>query len=188
MPESTSAIRRLRRVAPLALVVVLAAGCGDDKKGTATPSKPPPPSSTTTRSGDTTPMPTVATGTKPKPKPSRGNGTLVTAKRDLMPLLKTDLRRFAPSQVQGKSLQVIALAGPASFWAGRSSGQRILVTMRLKGGSAPEIKVGQGVDFIGVLTAGGDPAALGVRNDADRTLLEKQGVYVDASALDVKLH
>lgn len=187
MPEPTPAIRRLRRVAPLALVVVLAAGCGDDKKGTATPAKPPPPSGTTTRSGDTTPMPTVATSTKPKP-PSKGKGTLVTAKRNLMPLLRTDLHRFAPAQVQGKSLQVVALAGPASFWAGRSSDQRILVTMRLKGGSAPEIKVGQGVDFIGVLTVGGDPAALGVRNGADRTLLEKQGVHVDASALDVKLH
>jgi len=32
-----------------------------------------------------------------------------------------------------------------------------------------------------------DASSLGVRNDADKTLLEKQGAYTDASAADVKL-
>jgi hypothetical protein len=60
--------------------------------------------------------------------------------------------------------------------------------MRLKGGSPPTITVGQKVDFIGLLTdLAADPRPLGVRNNADRTLLEKQGAYVDASAADVQL-
>jgi hypothetical protein len=59
--------------------------------------------------------------------------------------------------------------------------------MRLKGGDPPTVKVGQKVDFIGVLTVlAADAGSLGVAND-DETLLEKQGAYVDASALDVKL-
>jgi hypothetical protein len=44
------------------------------------------------------------------------------------------------------------------------------------------------VDFIGLLTDLATGAgALGVRKAADRTLLEQQGAYVDASAADVKL-
>lgn len=186
MTEVTPAIRRLRRVAPLAFVVVLTAACGGDKKGTATPKEPePPPPSATTRSGDTTPMPTVPTGTGTKPA---RKGTLVMGKRNLLPLLGTSIQRFAPTQVEGKSLRIVALAGPEAFWAGRSSSQRILVKMRLKGGSPPKITVGQKVAFIGLLTASGkDAGALGVTNDADKALLEKQGAYVDASAADVKL-
>lgn len=184
MTEVTPAIRRLRRVAPLALVVVLTAACGDDNKGAATPTNPPP-LSATTRSGDTTPMPTVPTGTGVKP--SR-KGTLVIANRNLLPLLQGSIKRFAPTQVEGKSLQVVALAGSDSFWAGRNTRQRILVKMRLKGGSAPEIEVGQKVDFIGLLTASpADAGALGVTKAADKTLLQKQGAYVDASVADVKL-
>ncbi len=84
---------------------------------------------------------------------------------------------------------MIALVGSDAFWAGRSSSRRILVKMRLKGGSPPNLKVGQKVDFIGLLTAApADDGALGVANDADKALLAKQGAYVDASAADVKPH
>lgn len=184
MTEPTTAIRRLYLFAPLALIVVLAAGCGDDNKGTAAPKTPP---STTTKAG-TTPTPTSTRPSGSATKPA-GKATLLIGRRNLFPLLNTSIRRFAPTQAQGKSLRVVALASSAAFWAGRSRSQRILVTMRLKGGDPPEIKVGQRVDFVGVLTASGASAgALGVRNGADRTLLEKQGAYVDASAADVKLH
>jgi hypothetical protein len=180
MTELTPATRRLRRVAPLALVVVLAAACGDNNKSTATQ----PPGTTTGRYA-TKPPTTVptATGTKGTRK-----GTLVTGKGNLLPLLGGSIRHFVSKQVEGKSLRVVALAGPESFWAGRSGRQRILVTMRLKGGSPPKITVGQKVDFIGVLTISvPDAGALGVRSNADKTLLAKQGAYVDASAADVKL-
>ncbi len=189
MPEVTSATRGLRRVAPLALILCLAAGCGDDDKGTATPSEPPPPSTTTlsggttvsgetTVSGDTTPMPTVPTATGKNGKPS-----LLMGKRNLLLLLEGDLRRFAPTQVEGKSLEVVALAGPEAFWAGQKP-KRILVKMRVKGGPSLDVKVGQKVDFVGTLTATGDDPTLGVRTDE---LLTKQGAYVDVSAADVKL-
>ena len=128
----------------------------------------------------TPPVPTAS------PKASK-NGTLVMGTRDLLPLLQTSIRRFTPTQVEGNSLKVVALAGPTSFWAGRNRKQRILVTMRLKGGDAPKIKIGQKVDFIGLLTSSAAGAgAVGVRN-TDRPLLEKQGAYVDASVADVKL-
>jgi len=180
MTEAMSATRRLRTVAPLALVVVLAAACGDDNKGTATPKTPP-----------TTTAATVIP-TKPAPPSGRGNaagkGKLLMGKRNLLPLLTSRIRRFAPTQVEGTSLKVVALAGPTSFWAGNSRKQRILVTMRLKGGKPPKITVGQKVSFVGLLSvAPATAGALGVRKPADTTLLETQGAYVDASAADVKL-
>jgi hypothetical protein len=179
MSEAMPATRRLRRVAPLALVVVVAAACGDNNKATATPKTPP---ATTTASTGTKP-PATGGSTKASRK-----ATLVMGTRNLLPLLQSKISRFAPTQVEGKSLKVVALAGPQSFWAGQSSTQRLLVTMRLKGGSPPKITVGQKVDFIGLLTdLATDAGALGVRKAADTTLLEKQGAYVDASAADVKL-
>ena len=128
MTEAMPVTRRLRRVAPLALVVVVVAACGDNDKGTATPKTPP---STTTASTAANPAPT-GTGTKAGRK-----AKLVMGKRNLLPLLQSKISRFAPTQVEGKSLKVVALAGPESFWAGTSGAKRILVTMRLKGGSPP---------------------------------------------------
>ena len=178
MTDAMPATRRLRRVAPLALVVVVATACGDNDKGTATPKTPP---GTTTASIARPPAPTGS------PRTSR-KFTLVMGKRNLLPLLQTRIRRFAPTQVEGHSLKVVALAGPQSFWAGRSRKQRILIVMRLKGGSPPKIKIGQKVDFIGLLTTSAVGAgALGVTNIADSALLDRQGAYVDASAADVKL-
>ncbi len=184
-----STTRRLSRVAPLALVVVLAAACGDDNEGTASPNEPPPPLATTTGS-DTTPMPPApqappaptGTGTGTK----SGQASLLMGTRDLLQLLEGDIRGFAPTQVTGKSLNVIAVVGPDGFWAGQSP-KRILVKMQPKGGSPPNVKVGQKVNFVGVLTATGDDPSLGVRNGPDTELLTKQGAYVDVSAADVKL-
>jgi hypothetical protein len=179
MTDAMPITRRLRRVAPLALVLVVAAACGDNDKGTATPQTSP---GTTTTSTATPPAPTG------NPKASK-KASLTMGTRNLVPLLQTRIRRFAPTQVEGHSLKVVALAGPTSFWAGRNRNQRILVTMRLKGGSPPKITVGQKVDFIGLMTSAAVGAgALGVRNSADRTLLERQGAYVDASVADVKLY
>jgi hypothetical protein len=167
------------RLAPLALVVVLATACGDNGKGTATPTEPP---GATTTSAGTTPVPT------PERPRTPGKGTLTTASRDLLPLLGGSIKRFAPTQVEGKNLKVLAIVSPESFWAGRRSSQRILVTMRLKGRVAPTLKPGQGVDFIGSLTASPpDAATLAVMNDKDKKLLEKQGAFVNPSVADVKL-
>jgi hypothetical protein len=177
MTEAMPLIRRLRRVVPLALVVVVAAACGDNDKGSAAPKTPPPPGTTT-----------LLTGTRPPSAIGGGKPKLVIGKRSLLPLLQSDLSRFVPAQVEGTSLKVVALAGPDALWAGRSSKQRILVTMRLKGNEPPKITLGQKVDFIGILTAlPADAGALGVRNGGDTTLLEKQGAYVSASVADVKL-
>lgn len=175
----TTASRCLHRVAPLALVLMLATACGDNDKGTGTPTKPP---SATTGSGRTIPAPT-GTGTQ-----AGATGTLVAASRDLLPLLGGSIQRFAPTQVEGKSLLVVALAGPDSFWAGRSESQRILVKLRLKGSSPPKIELGQKVYFIGILTAlDTNSDALGVKSEADRALLETQGAYANPSVADVKL-
>jgi hypothetical protein len=180
MNHVTPANRHLRRVAPLALFLCLAAGCAGDDDGTATQSDPPPPS-TATISGDTTSMPTTTT-----PSKSGGRATLTTAAQDIFPLLGGDIGRFAPTQVEGRSLQVLTLVGRDAFWAGRAK-RRVLVKMRLKGKSPPELEVGQEVGFIGVLRPAVEGASLGVSNDADRQLLARQGAYVDVSAADVKL-
>ena len=188
MTEVRPAIRRLRRVAPLALMIaLLTASCGDDDNGTATPTQPSSATTgtvATTEDFETLPTPTVPTGKGT----SEGKATLETEDRNLLPLLGGNIGRFAPTQIEGKSLRVVALASPESFWAGRSRGQRILVKMRLKGGSPPRIAVGQDVEFIGALTAvAGDAGALGVENNSDKKLLARQGAYVDASVADVKL-
>jgi hypothetical protein len=180
MNETRPVVRRLSRIAPLMLVVALAASCGDDDNGTVTPNEPPPPS-VTARNGDTTPRP-VPTGLDTK----GGKPSLTTATGSLLQLLDGNISPFAPTQVEGRSLRVIAVVGPDAFWAGRAP-KRILVKMRLKGGAPPDVEVGQTVDFIGVLTATAGKATLGVRSDADRDLIAKQGAYVDASVGDVKL-
>jgi hypothetical protein len=175
MTEAMPLTRRLRQVVPLTLVVVVAAACGDNDKGSATPKTP---------TGTTT----LLTGTRPPSAIGGGKAKLVTGKGNLLPLLQGDLSRFVPTQVEGTSLKVVALAGTDSFWAGRSNKERILVTMRLKGNKPPKVTIGQKVDFIGLLTAlPADAGALGVRNGGDTTLLEKQGAYVNASVADVKL-
>ena len=186
MTEVTPAIRRLRRVAPLALMIaLLAAACGDDDNDTATPTQPPTvttPTTATTQEFETLPTPTVPTGKAT----SGGKARLETEDRNLLPLVGGSIARFAPTQVEGKSLRVVALAGPESFWAGRSRGQRILVKMRLKGTEPPKIVVGRDVEFIGTLTVlPGDAGALGVANSSDKALLQRQGAYVDASVADV---
>ena len=184
MTKMTPSIRHLSRFAPLALVVVLAAACGDDDKGTATPNEPSPPAATT--GTDTTSMPPAPTGTTGTGTQG-GKPSLTMGSRNLLLLLEGDISQFAPTQVEGKSLEVVALAGPEAFWAGRKTKQRILVKMRVKGGPSLDVKVGQKVDFIGVLTVAGNDASLGVRNAADKELLAKQGAYADVSAADVKL-
>ena len=184
MIEATPTPRRAYRLAPLALVVVLASACGDNDKTAAKPPKTAP-GATAPRIGTKPPASTVPSGSSKK---SSTKGTLVAGKQNLLPLLNSSLRPFAPTQVVGKSLRVVALAGPASFWAGRNGRQRILVSMRLKGTNSPKITVGEKVDFVGQLTVSPASAgALGVRRSSDTTLLSKQGAYVDASAADVHL-
>ena len=175
------ATNRLRRVAPLALVLVVAAACGDNNKSTATTAKSPTTITPSGKPGLTVPAATAGKGKNRK-------ATLVAGKRNLFPLLKGSIKRFAPTQVEGKNLKVVALAGSDAFWAGRSRTERILVKMRLKGGSAPKIAVGKKVDFIGLLTGSIADASAGVTVSTDKALLAAQGAYVDASAADVTLH
>jgi hypothetical protein len=187
----------IRRLIPLALVVVAAASCGgNDKKSSATPAQPPGP--TTTRSGDEVPGPTSPISTTPAPPkskaaPSKGKAahgsSLLMEKRDLYPLLTKSVARYAPTQVTGKNVKVIALAGSESFWAGRSASERILVHIRLKGSSAPPVKVGQKGDLIGQLTMASANAAatLGVKDAAGSATLQREGAYLEVSIGDLHL-
>ena len=141
--------------------------CGDNDKGTATPQTSP---GTTTTSTATPPVPTGS------PKASK-KATLTMGTRNLVPLLKTRIRRFAPTQVEGHVRQDrrarrpdIVLGGPQPQPAdprhdaaeGRERRRRS--------------RVGQKVDFVGLLTSAAVGAdALGVTNSADKALLESQG-------------
>jgi hypothetical protein len=174
------------RLAPLALVALLAASCGDNDKKNASPS--------TTTTAATTTTSTVSTGpsgTTPIPAlPSTKGNRLLLGKRDLYPLLAGDLTRYVPNQVRGKSVYIVQPAGIDSFWAGRSAKQRILVKLNLKGKNPPRLQAGRQVDFVGHLAKAQakDTSRLGVKEKSGGPVLENQGVYVIVSVGDLKLH
>jgi len=170
----------VRRLAPLALVALLAASCGDNDKSAS------PPATTTAATTTTSNISTGPSGTTPIPaQPSTKGNRLLLGERDLYPLLAGDLTRYVPNQVTGKSVKVVQVAGVDSFWAGRNAKQRILVKLNLKGKSPAPVQAGRKVDFIGHL-------ALAQSKDASQVgggpALRKQGVYVVVSVGDLKLH
>jgi hypothetical protein len=187
----------LVRLAPLALVALLAASCGDNDKKSATPATTAAATTTaTTTTTTTTTTGKVPTGpSEPAPipaKPSSKGNRLLLGTRDLYPLLAGSLSRYAPNQVRGKSVNIVELAGTDSFWAGRNAKQRILVKLNLKGGKGPvpNLQVGRQADFVGGLTRV-DPARaslLGVKDKSGQAVLQNQGVYVLVSVGDLKLH
>ena len=172
-----------RRLAPLALVALLATSCGDKDKGSsATP---------TTTESTTSTVSTGPSGTTPIPAlPSSKANRLLLGKRDLYPLLAGSLSRYVPDQVRGKSVNVVQVAGIDSFWAGRNAGQRILVKIELKGKRPPRLQAGRQADFVGHLAKAKpqDAGGLGVKGKTGLPMLQNQGVYVILSVDDLKLH
>jgi hypothetical protein len=172
------------RLAPLALIALLAASCGDKDKGSsATP--------TTTASTPTSTISTGPSGTTPIPAlPSSKANRLRLGKRDLYPLLAGNLSKFVPDQVRGTSVNVVQVAGIDSFWAGRNAKQRILVKISLKGQPPPRLQAGQQADFVGHLASAkaADASKLGVKDKTGQPVLQNQGVYVVVSVDDLKLH
>jgi hypothetical protein len=172
-----------RRLTPLALLALIAAGCGDKDKGSsATPA---------TTASTTSTVSTGPSGTTPIPaQPSSKANRLRLGKRDLYPLLAGSLVRYVPNQVTGKSVTVVQPAGIDSFWAGRDAKQRILVKIDLKGKSPPRLQTGQQADFVGhlVKAQAKDTSSLGVKEKTGQPVLQNQGVYVIVSVRDLKLH
>jgi len=177
----------LVRLAPLALVALLAASCGDkDKSASPTTTASTTTSAvTTTASTTTSAVTTGPSAGKPIPAlPSSKRNQLLLGTRDLYPLLAGSLSKYVPRQVRGTSVNVVQIAGTDSFWAGRNAGRRILVKLNLKGGKTPVLKAGRQVDFVGHLAKA--PASLGVKSGGP--LLQKQGAYVIVSVGDLSLH
>jgi hypothetical protein len=175
------------RLAPLALVALLAASCGDNDKKSATPATTTAAATTTTRTTSTGPS---ATTPVPATPPSKGNRLLLgVGARDLYPLLAASLSRYTPNQVRGKSVNIVRVEGTDGFWAGRGVKQRILVKLNLKGGKPPKLEAGQRADFVGQLMSaqGKNPILLGVKEKSGQRVLQKQGVYILVSAGDLKL-
>jgi len=178
-----------RRLAPLALVALLAASCGDDDKKSATPATTA--ASTTAATTTTSTVSTGPSGTTPIPaQPSTKGNRLRLGKRDLYPLLAGNLRRYVPDQVRGTSVSIVQVSGGDNFWAGRNAKQRILVKLNLKGGKAPRLEQGQQADFVGhlVQAQAQDSSRLGGKAKTGRAVLQNQGVYVLVSAGDLKPH
>jgi hypothetical protein len=175
--------RLMSRIAPLLLIALLAAGCGDKDK-----------SSRGTTSGSTATTSTVSTGpsgTTPIPaEPSSKANKLLLGKRDLYPLLSGSLAKYVPNQVTGKSVTIVQKAGIDSFWAGRDEKQRILVKVNLKGNQVPRMSAGRQADFVGHLAraTAKDASKLGVKGKTGGPVLQNQGVYVIVSVSDLKLH
>jgi hypothetical protein len=173
------------RLAPLALVALLAASCGDNDKKSATPA------TTAAAATTTSTVSTGPSGTTPIPaKPSSKGNRLLLGKRDLYPLLAGNLSQYVPNQVTGKSVTIVQVVEPDGFWAGRNARERILVRLNLKGKSAPKLEVGRQADFIGhlVLAQANDSGQLGVKGKSGQAMLQNQGVYVIVSVGDLKLH
>jgi hypothetical protein len=170
------------RLAPLALVGLLAASCGDKDKSA---------SPTTTATATTSTVSTGPSGTTPIPAlPSSKGNRLRLGKRDLYPLLAGSLSQYVPNQVRGTSVNVVQIAGIDSFWAGRKANQRILVKLNLKGSNPPRLRPGQQVDFVGHLAKARakDTSQLGVKDKTGQPLLQNQGAYVIVSVGDLSLH
>ena len=173
------------RLAPLALVALLAASCGDNDKKSATPATTAA-ATTTTSTTSTDPS---ATTPIPEPPSSKGN-RLFLGERDLYPLLAASLSRYVPNQVRGTSVKIVRVEGTDGFWAGRGAKQRILVKLSLKGGKPPKLEAGRRADFVGQLMSaqGKSPILLGVKEKSGQRVLQNQGVYLLVSAGDLKLH
>jgi hypothetical protein len=175
----------LLRLAPLALVALLAASCGDNDKKSATPATTAA-ATTTTSTTSTGPS---ATTPIPEPPSSKGN-RLLLGERDLYPLLAASLSRYTPNQVRGKSVNIVQVEGTDGFWAGRGANQRILVKLNLKGSKPPKLEAGRRADFVGQLMSaqGKSPIMLGVKDKSGQRVLQNQGVYILVSVGDLKLH
>ena len=175
------------RLAPLALVALLAASCGDNDKKSATPATTAA-ATTTTSTTSTDPS---ATTPIPEPPSSKGNRLLLgVGESDLYPLLAASLSRYTPNQVRGKSVKIVRVEGTDGFWAGRGVKQRILVKLNLKGGKPPKLEAGRRADFVGQLMSAQrkSPILLGVKEKSGQRVLQNQGVYLLVSAGDLKLH
>jgi hypothetical protein len=172
----------IARVAPLVLVALLAAACGDkDESSSAAPTTTASTSTVSTGPSGTTPIPA---------QPSSKANRLRLEQRDLYPLLAGSLAKYVPNQVTGTSVEVVQVAGIDSFWAGRSPKQRILVKIDLKGKQPPSVQEGQQADFVGHLVkfTPADQSKLGVKGKTGGPVLQNQGVYVIVSVDDLKLH
>ena len=180
----------IARLAPLALVALLAASCGDNDKKSATPATTA--AATTTTATTTSTVSTGPSGTTPIPaQPSSKGNRLLLGKRDLYPLLAGNLSRYVPDQVRGKSVSIVQVAGIDSFWAGRNAKQRILVKLNLKGeqtAAARERASRRTSSATSCRLRRRTRAYSASRGRPDRPVLQNQGVYVLVSAGDLKLH
>jgi len=182
--------RVMSRLAPLALIALLAAGCGDnDKSSSSSPTTTG--ATTTTATATTSTVSTGPSGTTPIPaRPSSKGNRLLLGKRDLYPLLSGSLVRYIPNQVTGKSVTVVQTGRANSFWAGRNRKQRIFVKIYTKGKDSTRVQAGQEVDFVGHLAKATplNASDLGPSRKKGAAMLQNQGVYVLVSVGDLKLH
>jgi hypothetical protein len=180
----------MSRLAPLALIALLAAGCGDNDESSSS-SPPTTGATTTTATATTSTVSTGPSGTTPIPaRPSSKGNRLLLGTRDLYPLLSGSLARYIPNQVTGKSVKVVETAGENSFWAGRNAKQRILVKIYTKGKPSSRVQAGQRADFVGHLAQATplNASDLGASRKTGAPVLQNQGAYVLVSVGDLKLH
>ena len=156
----------LVRLAPLALVALLAASCGDKDK-----------SSNQTTTTATTPATSLAEGTNEPP--SSAANRLAVGRRDLYPLLAGSLAGYASKPVRATSATVVQVAGIDSFWAGRNQNQKVLVKIDLGGRRPVKLHEGRQVSFVGRLVkAPKQGGSLGVKGSTGQPVLTSQGAYI----------
>ena len=167
-------------VAPLALVVVLAAACSDNATRARAPNDDC--DATTLSAPARRPAPTGPDGAVDRRARSCSGSATSFRCSDGQP------RAFAPEQVEGKSLRRSSARRSGSFWAGAEREQRILVKMRLKGGSPPKLDIGQQGDFVGLLVQAPEDAESAGREAERGTACSRSRASTStSSAADVKL-
>ena len=178
----------MSRLAPLALIVLLAAGCGDKDKSSS-PSTTTTASTTTTRARARSRPGRAARPRSPRCPRARRN-RLLLGKRDLYPLLAGSLGRYVPNQVTGKSVSVVQSRGHRQLLGREEREAADPRKDQFEGEATAATGPGQQADFVGHLVKAKpkDKDRLGVKEKSGGPVLQNQGVYVLVSVGDLKLH
>lgn len=198
----------LALVLALAIALFAVKGCGDAKHekgnavGTTAPASGPgatgPVNGSAETSGTTVQAGAPATGT------TGGGGSGATAAgggsgssaltiggkpADLSSGSSASLRTQVGQAVRADGVKVLSVVGDEVFWVGSGGQQRVLVHLATTGESAPKVRAGDRASFTGTLraNAAGAAGAYGVTKAEDSTLLEQQGVHVEAKVGTLKL-
>lgn len=119
---------------------------------------------------------------------SSSRGRLTANGASLLPLAAAALKTRAGQRVQARQVKVVGVPGDEVFWVGNAS-RRVLVHLEVGGESGPKVRTGDVATFAGTLQRNTADAAAdyGVTAAEGASLLQRQGVHVEADVRSLKL-